>query len=149
MEATKPQTCVHAEFWVQCGVSRGCGRKQQRPAAPAEGSSLNSTFTSWTLPPRCMQAIRKLCLKRGESTLWVLSTCVGEEDYRCQCHSYLPQRKGISQEPLCSCQLRMRQVGAALDNLSRAIQEESRRVDLRAQKSLRMTNGPTTFTTVQ
>lgn len=32
--------CVRTdlEFWVQCGVHRGCERKQQRPAVPAEGS---------------------------------------------------------------------------------------------------------------
>ena len=124
--------------------SMWCVQRLWEETAETSRGQPYSTFTSWTLPQdACRQSAN---CKRGESTLWVLSSCVGEEDYR---YANWSATQTQSREPLCSCQLRMRQVGAALDNLSRAIQEESRKVDLRSQNSLRITNGPTTFTTVQ
>lgn len=139
--------------------SMWCAQRLREETAETSSASRGqpySTFTSWPLPHDARRQSAN-CLKRGESTLWVLSTCAGEEDcrcvnwsatqtQRCQRHSYLPQRKGISRATV----LLSAQDEAGGSSPGQSVKSYSgrkqKRVDLRSQNSLRTTNGPTTFT---
>lgn len=141
--------------------SMWCAQRLREETAETSSASRGqpySTFTCCKDPsPRCTQAIRKLSEKRRVNFMGSLNLCwrgrlqvcklVSHPE--CQRHSYLPQRKGISRATV----LLSAQDEAGGSSPGQSVKSYSgrkqKRVDLRSQNSLRITNGPTTFTTVQ